>query len=122
MINNITSYFREDGTPTEEGLRYFNGLERSLFGVGQSWQDVTGSRAHTTSYRNETSRPIQVVIGATTTARTVQVSADNSTWIAVGIVGDAAAGVTVAASFIVPPGNYYRVNGSTTIVAWSELR
>jgi len=121
MINNLVQYFR-DGFPTTRGIEYFGTLEKSLFGISQEWQDVSGSRAHSTSYRNATSRPIQVVIGATTTVATVQASADNSTWVAVGLVGDAAPGVTVATSFVVPPGSYYRVNGSTTIVAWSELR
>lgn len=30
MINNITSYFNPDGTPTDEGIRFFRALERRV--------------------------------------------------------------------------------------------
>jgi hypothetical protein len=34
MINNLTSYFKPDGTPTVEGLGYFRGLEKASGGAG----------------------------------------------------------------------------------------
>lgn len=30
MINNLVSYFSPDGTPTDEGLKFFKALERRL--------------------------------------------------------------------------------------------
>ena len=43
MINNITSYFNADGTPTAEGIRLFRGLSAGGGGGGGpvAWDDVT---------------------------------------------------------------------------------
>lgn len=89
-------------------------------GWGQAWQAVLGSRAHSTSYQNTTSRPIMVAIttNGSTTKRPIQVSVDNSTWIQVGTDSGGEANT----SFIVPTNWYYRINGSTGLIAWAELR
>lgn len=89
-------------------------------GVGQTWQNVTASRAVSTSYQNLTAKPIMVAIttNGSSTARPIQVSVDNSTWIQVGTDSGGASDT----SFIVPVNYYYRINGSTTITAWAELR
>lgn len=89
-------------------------------GVGQTWQDVSASRAVSTSYQNTTGRPISVNLSLDAGGnRSVQVSVNNSTWITVGIT---AGGSKTPVSFIVPASWYYRINGSTTIDAWAELR
>jgi hypothetical protein len=91
------------------------------FGWSQTWQDVTGSRTHSTSYQNTTGRPIAVSIRASTsTTRTYQVSTDDATWIAIGEISSNLS--THSRMFIVPNGHYYRVNGAVTIVTWVELR
>jgi len=87
--------------------------------VAQSWQDVSGSRVDSTSYQNGTDRPIQVNISGNTTERLFEVSTDDATWVAVGDVGGA---LEKSASAIIPVGHYYRVNGTTTITIWAELR
>lgn len=87
-------------------------------GWGQTWQNVSGSRTFSTSYQNTTGRPIQVALSLDTTAQFVQVSVDNSTWINVA----QSSGSKTSMSFVVPNGWYYRINGSTTISVWSELR
>lgn len=122
MINNITRYFNADGTPTVDGLRLAD--DRTLLGIGQTWQDVSGSRAVSTSYQNATPRPIMVHIRSNdATPRSVEVSADNTTWVSVGLIGTAASsgGGPRGASFIVPPGHFYRMVGGT-FSAWAELR
>ena len=35
MINNLTSYFNPDGTPTVEGIRFFQDVERRI-GVAEA--------------------------------------------------------------------------------------
>jgi hypothetical protein len=87
-------------------------------GIGQTWQDVIGSRAVSTSYQNLTGRPIVVSLTLDTTARSVQVSVNNSTWIDVAL----SSGSRTSMSFIVPSNWYYRINGTTTINVWAELR
>ncbi|RAZ82107.1 hypothetical protein [Cereibacter johrii] len=87
-------------------------------GANQSWQEVTASRALSTSYQNTTGRPI-LVFFVGQGSNVVQVSVDGSTWVKVG----ASYGqYTPNNTFIVPPGHYYRVNGSASGITWSELR
>lgn len=87
-------------------------------GVGQTWQDVSGSRAHSTSYQNTTGRPISVCLTVDGSSRSIQVSVNNSTWITVAQSSSS----KVSMSFIVPINWYYRINGSITIDVWAELR
>jgi hypothetical protein len=90
----------------------------SPIGVGQTWQDVSGSRTYSTSYQNTTGRPISVSLTLDSTARNIQVSVDNSTWITVA----QSSGSQTSMSFIVPSNWYYRIFGSTSIDVWAELR
>lgn len=89
-------------------------------GVGQSWQDVNASRALNTTYTNSTGRTISVSL-------TVGVTIQNSVFaIVVNGVTIGYTGVysnAVYASFVVPPGGTYTINGSNiTKSSWSELR
>jgi hypothetical protein len=88
----------------------------------QTPQDVSVSRTWSTSYQNTTGRPIWVVIRSNnSTTRDVEISPDNSTWVVVSSLQTGSQGVP--ASFPVPSGYYYRVNGTlTTIITWTEIR
>ncbi|WP_262436764.1 phage tail protein [Acinetobacter ursingii] len=92
----------------------------NAIGVGQSWSEVTSSRAVNTTYTNTTGKPIQIMV---TTAN----------WNNAGSFELVLDGVSVTSfgnqdgynqskpvSAIVPNGSTYRVNGSFT--KWSELR
>lgn len=88
-------------------------------GVGQTWQDVTGSRSSGTTYTNNTGRPIMVNIlsgGLTNKLTECYVGsvlvARSRTW------NEFAQDIT--SSFIVPAGATYRAV-STNITAWAEL-
>lgn len=100
----------------------------STIGVGQTWQDVTGSRVNGTSYQNTTGRPIMMFVsmdgGSSTSTMSIQVSTDNSTWLTIGrlksqnqddLNGD-------GSSWIIPNNLYYRTTGSGYIILWTELR
>jgi hypothetical protein len=92
-----------------------------VIGIGQTWQDVTGSRAHSTSYQNTTGRAILVAISCSTgTDRDFQVSSNGVTWINVATIDNT--GSQVPFSVIVPNGWYYMISGSVTLTRWSELR
>lgn len=94
-------------------------------GVGQTWQDFTGSRTDDASYQNTTGKPIMVAVSQDDLSGTnrmfAYVSTDGSSWVLVqtSMSSSSARG---SVCFIVPPSHYYRVNTSTTIVAWAELR
>lgn len=87
-----------------------------MIGVGQTWQ--TPTRTHSTSYQNTSGEPIMVAISVDGSTRNIQVSVDGSSWIGVFQTPSGRAGT----SFIVPNNWYYRIDGSTTVVYWAELR
>lgn len=109
--------------PTQQSTKaYVDGQD---LGVGQTWQDVSGSRTFSTSYQNTTGKPIMVSItGVSAAGQDIQVSTDNATWVKVGQEGRTVSATNYpwGTQFIVPNGHYYRVNGTTTILSWSELR
>ena len=95
---------------------YFNA---NSVGYGQTWQNLGGSRSANTSYRNTTSRPIQVAITASH-GGSVQVSTNGSTWViiqnAMGIFGQSRNTI----GFIVPINHYYKI--TSNFEHWAELR
>lgn len=104
-------------------------------GVGQTWQDVTGSRAMNTSYQNTTGKPIGVTIygqlnnNVNKSNFALQVSVDNSTWVSAGIGSTQDGDNNVENLFSIVPNNYYykyiRLSGSNSshsLYYWAELR
>ena len=92
-------------------------------GYGQTWQNVTGSRAAGTTYYNNTGRPIVVNVYVNYTSNASNTYTVNGVTVA-GIGGSgAAANMNMTASFVVPPGASYLMSaGGGTISSWSELR
>lgn len=92
----------------------------SAWGNGQTWQDVTASRALATTYTNSTSAPIYVSV----------VIASNGTWNSSLTVNSVAAsqayfvasGGTMTMTAIVPAGGTYRAASTVPIGGWFELR
>ena len=85
-------------------------------GVGQTWQDVSGSRVQNTNYTNSTGKPIMVsIITDTGSAGVGALLVDG-----VGVGSESASGLA-SNQFIVPNGSVYRINNSG-VIAWSELR
>lgn len=100
-------------------------------GSGQTWQDVTGSRAFATSYQNTSGMPIVFDPRATTSGAShisLETSPDNSTWTVVRKVNHNIGSTFTDSSMghvIVPNNFYYRcrsVSGTNTLTAWMELR
>lgn len=108
-------------------------------GVGQTWQNVIGSRAKRTTYQNTTGRPIVVAVSfvnpfsSTLQLWTHSASADILSAGVMVIQGDggdyytASAYVNHAAnvSAIIAPNYYYQLydpNNDVTIQYWTELR
>ena len=97
-------------------------LNDQAFGVGQTWQDVTASRAVGTTYLNNTGKPIMVSIVTSS-----QSGIDNH-YLYVGnvIVSgylDQTNGDHTPFSAIVPNGSTYRLTtGSGQLMRWVELR
>ena len=96
-----------------------------VLGIGQTWQNFTGSRAVATTYTNSTGKPIQVCIygNNASTSVTLQVSFDGGTTFMTFAACALPSGTAIAAgTFVVPVGGTYRVGGFTTVTSWWELR
>lgn len=98
-------------------------------GVGQTWQNVTGSRAANTTYTNSLSKPIQIHVifaqtgqnqSATFTAVINGVSFNTNTV----SCNNAIVNIPITFSLIIPAGHTYRINatGSYALRDWAELR
>lgn len=94
-------------------------------GNGQTWQNLTASRAVATAYVNNTGRAISVSVGMTSNAAnaTATISVNG---VQIGGSSNAVAGGPQAAvSAIIPPGATYSASmniGTSTLIGWAELR
>lgn len=122
LNNTLTS------TSTTQALTAAQGraLNMQMLGVGQTWQNVTGSRSLGVTYTNTTGRPIMVSVSLPDTG-----SQNPTVTINVGGVDilvnnyDLGQGsASFSHSFIVPSGASYRisVNISVQVRTWAELR
>ena len=97
----------------------------SLFGVGQTYQDVLASRSKGVTYTNTTGRPIGVVI------KVEYADDDGDLTVTVGgvgigrVKGNAPGGSgywQTTLSFTVPNLTTYAVSGGSGVFGWAELR
>ena len=84
----------------------------SSLGYGQTWQNVTGSRALGTTYYNTTGKPITVMMVTNASA--------NYTF-AIGSMSVVFQSGNYPITFIVPAGMSYSITGSS-LGTWTELR
>jgi hypothetical protein len=99
----------------------------SSLAYGQTWQNVTGSRAASTTYYNTTGKPIYVSItgSATSAASTFAATLNGNSAILWGSIGSNTLNSDLSIQFIVPPSGTYLLgarNGGSTIGTWYELR
>lgn len=101
-------------------------LGATILGLGQTWQDLTGSRVAGTLYTNSTGRVIKFQVSGVITA-----NLGSTSFFEVGgqVVGNIAGNGATAnqhysQGYEVPPGATYRILSvaGTTISRWSELR
>ncbi len=118
-LNNTLTSDAEDEAATAAQVKILND---QAFGVGQTWQDVTGSRSSGTIYLNNTPRPILIKVSSNYT------SSSNTLYLYVNevevqqIQQDADGRVNAWADLIVPAGSSYRIVSSNGFSNWSELR
>lgn len=93
-----------------------------LLGYDQTWQDVTASRALSTTYTNSTGKPIVIHVntvsssGSTTAVLTV----DDVVVSSMRQDGDGACNIGI--TMIIPVGATYSLASNVSILKWSELR
>lgn len=108
-------------TSTTEALTAAQGkaLNDKMFGVGQTWQDVTASRSLNTTYINTDPKARYVAVSCSGTNASIF-----ATVAGVDLphqnIGNSLT-TTVGAYFVVPPGATYKVAGGT-LSKWAELK
>ena len=105
-------------------------------GVGQTWTDVTSSRAKATEYQNTTGKPIMISISFTTAfTHRGQLQVSSTSGSGFITIADADGGDYYSASAttahyanitaIIPNNIYYKLsesNSTLTVQVWTELR
>ena len=94
-------------------------------GVGQTWTNVTASRAINTTYTNSTGKPILVVISCTGNGANGLFGAEVDGTTIMFSPSTASSGHWSSVSFIVPDGSTYDTNqqgANVTLGRWWELR
>ena len=121
LNNTLTS------TSTTQALTAAQGkvLNDQAFGVGQTWQDLTGSRSSGVTYTNNTGKPIMISVIATGRDAAVTIYVGS---VLVATQTDIYDGPNNAStgSTIVPAGATYRVISTNkygvNVTSWAELR
>lgn len=106
------------GTDTTRAVTPDN-LGATVLGMGQTWQDLTASRALSTTYTNSTGRTIAAIVTSTMTTSGTQIASVNGAVIA---QQSAAASEVGCITFIIPPGAQYAFGSSAALSTWFELR
>ena len=95
-------------------------------GEGQTWQNVTASRALNTNYTNTTGRPIMISIYCSGQPNHCEweLVIDGVSLGHQGVISVASAAMRATMSAIVPAGSVYRANNilNATLTSWAELR
>jgi hypothetical protein len=108
---------------TSNGTTWASSAAPPSLGVGQTWQDVTSSRAANTTYTNNTGKPIMVnVYGNSGESRSATLTIGGVN--VANTVFNGAGGGAATLSGIVPDGTSYIVStgGAWSLAQWSELR
>jgi len=83
-------------------------------GYGQTWQNMTASRAYGVTYTNSTAKPIMISVSS---------ASQTNTWIGNVLNGLALPNqLTSTITYIIPSGYTYLLSGNSALTAWLELR
>jgi len=110
---------------TQQSIKAYVGsaLASGAIDAGQSWQDLTGSRAVNTNYTNSTGGPIMVYARVGNAGyQNIKITSDG---LEVAQATSTNSGGSTGCNAIIPNGAVYQVtvvSGGTTLHAWSELR
>ncbi len=91
----------------------------NALGYNQTWQDVTASRAASTTYTNSTGRPIFISVRMEQDDGTLNLTVDG---LMIGRTGYTAGPVNYTLTAIVPAGSTYLVTTTGGTLFWYELR
>ena len=118
--NTLTSANTNQALTAAQGKVLKDSLDAASLGAGQTWQNVSASRAINTTYTNSTGKPIFIAIGKTNQSSDMRLDVNGiQVGYASGSNEDSQSKTLYA---IVPAGATYSTVGSSGFVFWSELR
>ena len=101
-------------------------VQNQGLGVGQTWQDMTSSRAFNTTYQNTTGKPIFIGVSATVAnGGTMNLTVSPNSDMSASVIVDRASDINdpIGVTTIIPNNIYYKVTvGSASGLIWAELR
>lgn len=94
--------------------------EASVGTRGQTWQDLTGSRAMGTTYTNTTGRAIMVSVGVAQVGASI--TSVTVGGVVIGTITNEIGFERSLSTFLVPDGATYSLSAGNTLAKWAELR
>ena len=112
------------GTSTTKAVTPAN-IKATQIGWGQTWTNVTSSRATGTTYTNSTGRPIFISVSPTASTQLIGAFYINNTYVAISQDTPSGGGGSGSNfTYVIPNSNTYRVVNTSnwSINQWWELR
>ncbi len=107
---------------SSDGTNWVSAVPDPSLGVGQTWQNLIGSRAAGTTYTNSTGRPIMISISVNGPAST-SINSLTISGVIIGYVsGDDNYNPRQTISAIVPDSATYVFSSGCPVISWAELR
>ena len=96
----------------------------AAFGIGQTWQNVTGGRTLGTTYTNSTTKSITVIVSTLSDDKMQYMFVDGVQILKTGSTGVSPGDANHAGTIIVPVGSTYKVvaDAGSSVESWFELR
>lgn len=105
----------------DNSVSFPGNVASGVLGAGQTWQNVTASRAIGTTYTNSTGKPVFIMVTTNAVNNvTITLTIDGAARSSMGIGSNIPLSPNVAA--VIPNGSTYSVAASSAILTWSELR
>ena len=121
LNNSLTSPSITEALTARQGML----LNDQAFGIGQTWQDFTGSRSSGVTYTNNTGKPIMISVIATGRDAEVTIYVNSVLVVKQTDIYDGPDNASTG-STIVPAGATYRVISTNkygvSVTSWAELR
>ncbi len=121
LNNTLTSTSTNQALTAAQGKVLKDTLD-TAFGIGQSYVNVTSSRVFNTTYTNSTAKMIFVICTTVYNSGGMDCKVYINNYEVCPIINDGDGSVNAWATFPVPAGATYRVDGSRAMQTWWEVR
>lgn len=119
LVNDLTTGGTDKALTAEQGKI----LNAAMFGVGQTWKNMTASRAVNTNYTNSTGKTICIAVNTNTDDQNMSLYIDDVLITYVGSVSSSPGDSYHTITGLIPAGSTYKITISAGAISkWSEFR